>query len=624
MISLMPKPRRSDVAAVLRRGSIRAVSGALTAAITTLEVAADISPGLRITRRRRIPRNLGAGILGAEVTSWMALSPSLLPRRWWATAANVAVCQAVGHASLSGLAWALNHLPRRSRFPLHTELTTASRSATHLSMAAITAMVTARSLQRQKQQARLINAPISRGARQSLVGIGVGTAGYGLLLVLGDLTQYGVDRAGGILGRLLPEWLGWLGWLTAAAAAGCLVALLSNQVLVRHFIADFTRKAEELNQLVFTGVTQPWEPERTGSPWSLEPWHAVGAQGRALLSGGPRARDIAVATGLPRSQVHEPIRIFAGMVPGRSLSSTADVVLAEMDRTGAFHRETLVIQTSTGTGWIADWSIGAVEFLTGGNCATMSMQYSYISSAVSYHIDKEPPVRAAQILIGKILGRLEDMPNPPKVYVAGESLGAYGSAAAFEDLDDLLARTDGAVFTGAPRFTEMIRELTRNRDSGSPERLPLVDGGRHVRFAAHPSHLHHDYAGLPYRRSWRHPRVVIGQHASDPIVWFDAELIYRRPDWLREIGTRGVRAPQAQRLDVLPSLRWYPFVTAWQIGLDMLISTEAPGGHGHNYHGEVFHYWAAVLGERPGVPVQLTPALYRKMERWVEENHIRR
>lgn len=621
MITLMSKFRRSEVAAVLRRGSIRALGGVLTAAVVTLEVAADISPGLRITRRRRIPRNLGAGILGAEITSWIALSPSLLPRRWWATAANVAVCQAVGHASLSGLVWALDQLPRNSRLPLHTGLTIASRNTTHLSIAAITAVVTARSLQRQQQQARLINSPISREVRQSMVGIGVGTAGYGLLLLLGDLTQYGVDRAGRLLGRFLP---GWLGWLVAAAAAGGLAGLLSNQVLVRHFIADFTRKAEELNQLVFTGVTQPWEPERTGSPWSLEPWHAVGAQGRALLSGGPRARDIAAVTGLPRSQVHEPIRIFAGMVPGRNLSTTADIVLAEMERTGAFHRDTLVIQTSTGTGWIADWALGAVEFLTGGNCATMSMQYSYISSAVSYHIDKEPPVRAARILIGKILERLADMPNPPKVYIAGESLGAYGGTAAFENLDDLLARTDGAVFTGAPRFTELIRVLTRNRDSGSPERLPLVDGGRHVRFAAHPSHLNHDYAGLPYRHSWRHPRVIIGQHASDPIVWFDARLIYRRPDWLRETGTRGVRPPQAQRLDVLPSLRWYPFVTAWQIGLDMLIATQTPGGHGHNYHGEVFHYWAAVLGERHGVPVRLTPALYRKMERWIEENHIRR
>lgn len=617
----MPQPRRTELLRALRNGALRVGISGLKATVAVLEVAADIAPGLRVTGRRRIPRNLGAGILGAEITSWVALSPSLLPRRWWATAANVAVCQAVGHAVLSGLAWTGNKLPVSSRIQLKTGLTIASRSTTHLGLAAVTAVVMLRSLQGQQRHARLINATRTRGFRDGVIGVGVGTAGYGLLLLLGETAQYATDRAGGLLSRFMP---GWLGWPIATGIITYLAALLSDKVLLKSIIADVTRNAEELNEVVFAGTSQPWEPERSGSPSSLEPWHALGSQGRAMMSGGPRATDIAEVTGLPRYQVHEPIRIFAGLVRGRSLAATADVVLAEMDRTGAFHRDTLVIQTSTGTGWITDWGMAAVEFLTGGNCATMSLQYSYITSAVSYYLDREPPVNAAQTLIGKILERLEAMPNPPKVFVAGESLGSYGTAAAFEDLDDLLARTDGAVLTGSPYFTTLVRELTEARDSGSPERLPVVDGGRHVRFAAHPSHLNHDFAGLPYRHNWQHPRVVVGQHASDPVVWWTPSLFYKRPDWLREVGSRGVSAPAAMHLDVLPGLRWFPFVTAWQIGLDLLMSTKTQGLHGHNYYGEFLPYWAAVLGTRHSVPVQLTPKIQRKAEEWIRTHHVKR
>ncbi|MGP6175272.1 alpha/beta-hydrolase family protein [Corynebacterium sp. A21] len=613
--------RREELFRVLRNGALRASIGGLKATVAVLDIAADISPGLRITRRRRIPKILGAGILGAEITSWVALSPSLLPRRWWQTAANIAVCQAVGHAALSGLSWSVGQIPAPYRQNLNTGLTVASRSGTHIGIAALTALITVRSLQGQQQQAKLINDPHHRGYREGALGIAVGTAGYGALLLIGETAQFTTDRFSALLNRWLP---GWLGWPIAAGAATYALILLSNRVVLRSLIADITRKAEELNEAVFPGTSQPWEPERSGSPWSLEPWHAVGSQGRALLSGGPRARDIAEVTRLPRTQVHEPIRIFAGMVRGRSLANTANVVLAEMDRTGAFHRDSLIINTSAGTGWVTDWGMAAAEFLTGGNCATMSMQYSFITSAVSYHLDKDIAIQAGKILIEKILARVDGMPNPPKVFVAGESLGAYGTASAFEDLADLLARTDGAVLTGAPRFTELMRRLTADRDPGSPERLPVIDGGRHVRFVAHPAHLSQDFAGLPYRNAWQHPRVIIGQHASDPVVWWDRSLLYKRPDWLREAGSRGVSAPAAQHLDVLPGFRWFPFVTGWQVGLDLAMSIKAPGLHGHNYHGEFMSYWAAVLGTRPGTPVKLNPAMERRAVTWIQENRIKR
>lgn len=576
-----------------------------------LEVAHDLIPGVRMTRRRRLPQDLGAGILGAEIATWWAISPSLIPRPWWVTAANVAIVQGVGHVAGTALAYPWRRwVPRMSWFWTGTG---------HTLVAGITAGALVLSLKRQTQQARLVGVGRRRGRSHALVGGLVGTAGYGLLLLLGDAAQVSVDRLGARLARHMPL---WAAWPLAAGGLTWLLILLSDKVLVRRLLADLSRQASTVNQSVFPGTTMPWEPERSGSPWSLEPWSAVGSQGRAVLSLGPRARDIHEVTGL--DVTHEPIRLFVGLVPGRSLEAAARLILAEMDRTGAFRRDTLVIQTSAGTGWITDWSVGAVEFLTGGNCATMAMQYSYLPSPVSYVVDRETPVRASRILISAVLSRLEQMDpeNRPKLFVAGESLGAYGIADSFADLDDLLERTDGALFTGAPRFTRLIRELIDSREPGTPERLPVVDGGRHVRFAARPLHLRQTSLGMPFAHAWEHPRVVIGQHASDPIVWWDRRLYFRRPDWLTEPGSRGVPAPRPQHLDVFDGMRWVPFVTGWQVGLDQLTSVTMPGGHGHNYHSEMLWYWDAVLGDH--ATVRLTRPLALRMAAFIRTDAIRR
>jgi uncharacterized membrane protein len=54
-----------------------------------------------------------------------------------------------------------------------------------------------------------------------------------------------------------------------------------------------------------------------------------------------------------------------------------------------------------------------------------------------------------------------------------------------------------------------------------------------------------------------------------------------------------MKAPRGA--DVSPQLRWYPIVTALQLGVDMMIATTSPMGHGHVYAPR--HYidaWAEV------------------------------
>ena len=85
-------------------------------------------------------------------------------------------------------------------------------------------------------------------------------------------------------------------------------------------------------------------------------------------------------------------------------------------------------------------------------------------------------------------------------------------------------------------------------------------------------------------------RVVYVQYASDPIVFFEPTMFYRKPAWLES-----PRGP-----DVSPSLRWYPVITALQIGIDVILATEVPRGFGHNYSAANYiDAWIAVT-EPPG------------------------
>lgn len=76
------------------------------------------------------------------------------------------------------------------------------------------------------------------------------------------------------------------------------------------------------------------------------------------------------------------------------------------------------------------------------------------------------------------------------------------------------------------------------------------------------------------------------QHESDPIVWWNTDLLLSEPDWLAE--------PLAEGVD--PGMRWLPFVTFWQVTLDMVFSANVPAGHGHHYGSEAVGLWAEIVG----------------------------
>lgn len=587
--------------------------GVLALPMGVLEVLADISPGVRMGGLRRLPPSFRAGLAGAEVATWGAVSPSLLPHSWWATAANVGVLQGIGHGFATAASQALRPAaPDSTKGPLPVPV--------RLAMTGVTAGVFVTSLRRRAHQEQLVESDEKFKVSPQILGITLGTLGYGVVLLVGDAIQTFIDAINELLGKKLPP---VASWPLAIAGGGALLILVGDQMVVRRFAERVSRQAQELDREFMRGADQPKRPERSGSPDSAVDWNTMGRQGRAVVAGGPRKEDI---ERLVDGEAMEPIRIFVGLDTERDqdpdFQEMAAVAIEEMHRTGAFERSHIAVMSAAGTGWINDFHTSGFEFVTRGDSAVVAMQYSYLPSAYSYLADRKNPVRSSRVLIEAIRSELENIdPNDrPKLYVGGESLGAYGVSDAFETVEEFLEHTSGGVFTGTPGFARNHNYLTRHREKGSPQRLPLIDGGRHVRFTAHPAHLRHDFRGNAFTNTWEEPRFVFAQHASDPVVWWEPSLAWKAPDWLREPGSRGEPAPAAQHLDALDTMRWMPLVTYWQVGIDQLPSKDYPSPHGHNYHDETVAYWNGVIhGDGTNGAALSRPELVR-VARWIHND----
>lgn len=389
---------------------------------------------------------------------------------------------------------------------------------------------------------------------------------------------------------------------------------LTSKVILRGGIGFFRRKAEQLNMRTARGIYQPVVPERSASPASPVTWESVGGQGRVFLGRGPSRLDIAQVCG---GVAMEPIRVYSGMPTGGSgIEQAAATVVAELHRTGAFDRAVILIAASTGSGWVDEWQVQPLEFLTRGNCATASLQYSYVPSALNWLTGLEPAQEASAALFAAVRAELDlmDEADRPALFVCGESLGAFASQSVFESFEDVLARVDGALWVGTPSFTPMHAALTAARHKGSPEVAPVVHNARRVRFVNEPSDLRTDLHGRELG-PWGFPRVVYAQHPSDPVVWWTNKLIWTQPDWLRERAGR----------DVSLNVEFTRFATYIQVLADLPVAGTAPGGHGHTYHEELIPLWRGILGfDRLFDEAPVHPRLAALDGDWVDDAMLER
>ncbi len=327
-------------------------------------------------------------------------------------------------------------------------------------------------------------------------------------------------------------------------------------------------------------LIEPASTYRSAGADSAIGWDGLGRHGAAFVAGGPTASEISELIDAPAL---EPIRVYAGLDSADTMQARADLIVAELERTGAFERAVLVVATTTGSGWLEPQTVDALEYLHAGDTAIVSMQYAYTPSWVSFVFDPDAPVVAARVLFDAVEERWLQLPanDRPQLISYGLSLGAHGSQAVFADLDDLRSRTDGAMFVGSPGGSALWQTLQSERDAGSPAWQPVLDGGREVRWMSRVGEQ-------PLDGVWEQPRVLYLQHATDAVTWLVPELLWSAPEWL-EPGQRGA--------DVSPSMRWIPVVTAVQVGIDMLGGEAVPARHGHNFGDVVTAGWREVTGD---------------------------
>jgi uncharacterized membrane protein len=374
-------------------------------------------------------------------------------------------------------------------------------------------------------------------------------------------------------------------------ALAVLTITLLNGVVLKFAMRTMNNTFATANEETSPDSAPPKTPLRSGGPQSLVSWDTLGRQGRIFVEGGPTVAELTRFNGAPAT---EPIRAYAGLNSAEGITATAELAARELQRTGGLQRAVVAVATTTGTGWINEAEPSALEYMYNGNTAIVSMQYSFLPSWLSFLVDKENARHAGQALFEAVDRLIRQMPEGqrPKLVVFGESLGSFGGEAPFMSLNNVLARTDGALFSG-PTFNNTIwTDLTATRDAGSPEWLPIYHDGKAVRFVARPSDLARPDT------EWGRPRVVYLQHASDPIAWWTPDLLFARPDWLRE--KRGY--------DVLPQTEWIPVVTFLQVSADMAVAQQVPPGHGHSYVADVADAWAAVLSP-PGWTQEKTERL---------------
>lgn len=382
------------------------------------------------------------------------------------------------------------------------------------------------------------------------------------LLFLGRLFLWLLARGAKAFTRYLPP---RLAFAVAALVAASLIWAVFSGVLVKGALRAIDVSALATDALIAPDLPLPTRAGQTGSAQSLIAWRDLGRWGRSFVASAPTGARISAFWGQPAM---DPLRVYVGLTAAGSPEARAQLAFEELRRAGGFDRAVLVIAVPTGSGWLDPGAQDTLDYMHRGNVATVAVQYSYLSSWISLLVDPGYGLAEAQALFDLVYSHWTTLPRDarPRLYLHGLSLGAYLSQSTVPLLDVLADPFDGAMWAGSPFLSEFWRFVVDRRAPDSPAWRPRFGNGSLIRATNQDGRFDDGVA------PWGPMRLVLLQYASDPIVFFDRSLAWRRPDWLT-----GERGP-----DVSPQMRWFPVVTFLQVGLDMGVSLGIPG-YGHDY-----------------------------------------
>ena len=415
--------------------------------------------------------------VGAIVFFWLSLTPSLLPRTPFFQALVSAIALVFGYGLGSLIGWIIRGLGGRlvgRRRRLAWRIVALAGGLGTLVMLWL-------SLRWENEVRDLV------GFEQ----VGLGHVLTGVVLLAGSRSSCSGSparsRHSGALGRLM---------------AGCcpqggdrgrrpVVAFVVYEVVLGfaggRLLAALDSTSIAINDEFSTTIPPPTIPEVSAGPGSGEDWEDLGRQGRLFIANTPEQDDIEAFSGRPALQ---PVRAYIGAGPaGVRLRDEAARAADELERLGGFERAVVNVVTGTGRGWVNENQAQALEYMWNGDTATVSLQYSYLPSWMSFLVDGARAQEAGRVLFDAIYARWLELPEAdrPLLVVSGESLGTFGSEAAFSGDQDLATRTDGALYVGPTNNNTLWSRFTEERDAGTHEAMPTYDGGATVRFADDPS-----------------------------------------------------------------------------------------------------------------------------------------
>lgn len=512
---------------------------------------------------------LAAAFFGASLT------PSLMPRDAWVQGLLAGFVALLGYVLGHTLQWIWEFL----EIPQFREL---GRKICRWAAIIVSVVIVLGSLGKAAEWQNATRAVVGLqpvATTQPIIVLLVAVAVFGMLWLLILAFRLVLLSAQKQLKRFVPR-------RVSALVAFCLALwvfwALGEGILARSFFRSADSFFESADRFIEPSIPEPTNPLHVGSPSSDIEWEEVGRWGRDYIHRTPGRDEIREFYG---EEAMEPVRVYVGLRAAPTPRERAELALKEFKRLGGFDRKAIVVMVPVGTGWMDPGGQETMEFMLGGNVATVAVQYSYLKAALSVLADSDVGNEQSRILFDLIYEHWSQMPRDsrPKFYVHGLSQGSEISQNTLPILDFLGDPIDGVLWAGSPFFSPFWKTVRDSRDPESPIWQPKYGNGSLVRVA-------NQHTGLEqYDAPWGPLRIVFLNYGSDPIVHFTYDIAYRCPDWLKE--------PRAY--DVAPEFRWFPLVTMLQVGLDTTISLEAPG-HGHYYVAEDYiDAWAEVL-DPPG------------------------
>ena len=170
--------------------------------------------------------------------------------------------------------------------------------------------------------------------------------------------------------------------------------------------------------------------------------------------------------------------IYYAMLGGRLAAQSVD----ELVRTGAFERKVLCFASPTGSGYINYVLSEALEYMTLGDCATFTMQYSLLPSPMSLTRTRLA-VEQNRDLMHAVTGYLRGMApeRRPRLVLFGESLGALTMQDVWKHRTVEAIDRDfvhSSIFLGTPSATEFAKGWRLNPEKVDPDGKVFDQGER--------------------------------------------------------------------------------------------------------------------------------------------------